>query len=39
MSEKGFRCTCFIFTLTQSDWGINLMDVVTKAFEVAVVGD
>lgn len=34
---RGFSCTCFIFTLMQSDWGINLMDVVTKGFEMVVV--
>ena len=34
---RGFSCTCFVFTLMQSDWGINLMDVVTKGFEMVVV--
>lgn len=32
---ESFSCTFLIFTPTWSDWGINLMDAVTKAFEVA----
>lgn len=34
-ASERFSCTFFIFTLTQSDWNVNLMDVVTEAFEVA----